>query len=810
MTPPATFALPAQAEGVRACLHCGTAFEGAGSFCCHGCHTVYDLLSSSGLGTYYDLKAKGYCFQPGQPVDWKEESYGFLDAQELRPRYVDDAREARFFVEGVHCVACLWLLERLPKLGAELSAARLDLAQSLLTVTLKEGASLAAVAGLIQRLGYRPHAIPVEGDTEELRRRDDRKTMLRLGVAGACAGNIMLMAISLYGGAGGSLATLFRWVSFGLFLPVAAFSAVPFYQSALGALRTRRINIDVPIVLAILLGAIVSAVNLARGSEHIYFDSLAALVFLLLGSRYYLKQVQARAARTSQLVQHFFVPIAHRMEGAALQDLPPERLRAGDRVKVLEGERIPADGRVLEGASFLNASWLTGEHRPVAIRPGDAVHAGSRNEGGPLVLEVELPVPESRLGQILQQLAKETRSPIIGLTDRVSRHFLAAVLAVSAGLFLWFLPSQPWEGLNRALSLLIVTCPCALALATPVTFSYALGRAYRRGFIVKDGEALEQLSGIDTVYFDKTGTLTHGERSVEAFLDLEGDPGRNRRLALGLESASRHAIARALRHHLLGTEPLVVEELREVVGKGVEGRLEGRAVALRALPDPDAVLTTIGLYEEDRLLARIALRDQARSEAREAVARLRELGCTVGLLSGDGEQVVRNLADEVGISPEDAGYGLSPEAKHAILAAAPRALMVGDGANDALALQKARVGVAMHGGMDLSLKAADVYLSQPDLRAVPDLVVLGRETQKVLRRDFALSLAYNFVGGGAALLGWINPLVAAIVMPLSSITVLLSSALSTREIRSRFKEGLRARSRGGVSLWRARSPKGAS
>lgn len=784
----ATLPLLAPSRPGADCAHCGTAFEGEGAFCCQGCSTVHTLLQAHGLGEYYAIKDGTYAFERAQPVVGRAESFAFLDAPDLRPLYVNDQAEARFYVEGIHCVACLWLLERLPRMAPGLGPCRLDVGQSLLTVQVPAQGQLSQVAALIQKLGYTPHAIQNDQDAEALQRREQKAMLLRLGVAGACAGNIMLMAVSLYGGAGGTLGGLFRWVSLGLFVPVAVYSAMPFYQSALGALRSRQLNIDVPIALAIVLGALVSTWNLVAGSAHIYFDSLAALVFLLLASRYYLREVQRRALRTSQLLQHFFAPIAHRLEGDAAQDVPPDQLRAGDRVEVRFSERLPADGRVVSGASQINAAWLTGESVPQDVRPGDPVFAGTINEGPAFVLEVAQPVGESRLGGILRQLEQEPRSSTLGMTDRISRHFLVGVVVLALGAFLAFLPTHPGEGLNRALSLLIVTCPCALALATPLTFSHGLARAYRKGYIVKSGDALERLSEIETVYLDKTGTLTRGEPSLAMWEDLSGDPARNRALAKGLEAQSLHPVARALRHALAEVAPASIEDPEEQVGRGVRGRVDGEVVELRALPGAQSGYTVLGLWEGGVLRARIHVQDALREDAAAAVRGLRSQGLRVGMLSGDAPGVVARVAAALGMVPEAAQAGLSPEEKLARLQGTSKALMVGDGANDALALQHAHVGVAMHGGMDLSLRVADVYLSRPHLGALEDLVVLGRETRRVLRRNFALSIAYNALGAVAALGGWINPLAAAVIMPLSSITVLLSSTWGTAALRRAFRE----------------------
>ncbi|MCM2323550.1 MAG: heavy metal translocating P-type ATPase metal-binding domain-containing protein, partial [Oligoflexia bacterium] len=562
------------------CLHCGRA--SGESFCCEGCEAVFAILHSRGLSEYYALKKTGGWLRQPLPAAVPGRSYTYLDDPAFLKLYAMSAPggglEMTFYAEGIHCVACVWLLEKLPELVKGLSSVRLDLGSSTALVRIPEGGSFAAAAREFERLGYRPH--PVRGEElEQHQKRENRQMLIRLGIAGACHGNLMLLAVSLYGGATGTLAKAFSWVSLALFLPVAIYSAVPFYRDAWVSLRTRRISIDVPIALGVVGGTLASTVNLFRGSSHIYFDSLSSLVFLLLGSRYLLKRAHENAFRSSKLL-HFLMPSSVRRRLAqteSYEQVGIEVIAPGDVVKVLPNEPIPVDGTVIAGRSTIHCALLTGESDPVGVGEGEIVHAGTVNQASVLEIRATGAGYATRLGRILKAIEEgaQRKAPIVTLTDAVARRFVGAVLVFAALAWLgtgWHLG---WEaGFERALALLIITCPCGLALATPLALSISIGKAARSGLLIKGADVLERLARVDKVFLDKTGTLTTGEFEVLEWSVAPGDERIAAHAAVALESRSNHPIAKAVVRHLIRSRQVrdadrlpAVEDFEETAGK---------------------------------------------------------------------------------------------------------------------------------------------------------------------------------------------------------------------------------------------------
>lgn len=718
-----------------------------------------------------------------------------------------------FYLEGVHCAACVWLTEKLPELVDQVQLARLNLGTSIATVTITSKGSFAAVADQLQKMGYRVHPVK-RGEKTDLLKKENRLLLIRLGTAGACAGNIMLLAVSLYGGASGLLAERFRWISFLLYLPVLLFSAVPFYRSAWSALTARTASIDIPVVFGILLGSAVSVINLATGHDEVYFDSLASLVFLLLSTRYLIRRIQQSAMQSSNLLSFLTPQRARRYSPVKgeFDSVPIDQIRPGDRLKILAGECIPVDGRVLMGTSSLNCALLSGESLPVRMTKGQIVFAGTMNLEAPLEIEVTQSGSKTRLGRILQSMEQilETRAPITLFTDRVSKIFVVAVLILSALTFLFLGFTQgggSWhEGVSRALAIAIVTCPCTFALATPLVLSLTLGRLARAGIVVKGPDVLERLTQVDSVFLDKTGTLTRGIPTVmkwrfaqSAASEGTTDQVEIKAAVLALESQSAHPIARALCQSLraegITTQVPHVTDFRETLGKGVQGSVGGDQYQVgRSTEDSSRTKSAprqgfeVLIQRNGKVVGEVRFGDELRPESAAALARLRTLGLELWILSGDHAASVRSVARALGICRKRCLSQMGPEEKNRVIRQHPRALMVGDGANDALALAGAHVSVAVHSGVEISLRAADIHLKTPGVQSIAALMVISRETLRVIRRNFAFSILYNGLAGAAALAGKIDPLFAAVLMPISALTVFLASMAGTRKMRSAFAE----------------------
>ena len=798
------------AERAVRCTHCGLDVPprlvrpaDPVQFCCHGCRTVYAVLVRLGQLDYYRIRAAD---APACPVPARMSGRGFEDfdhasflASHARET-PGGTRRADFFLEGVHCAACVWLVERVPAWTPGVLSVRLDLPRSRVEVEWDPAVTpLSAVARAFDALGYAPHAWRSD-DVGRLRRAEDRVLLTRLGVAAACAMNVMLVQAALYAGDADvmepGMRSFFQWVTLALTVPVMGYSARPFFQAAWAGLRRGVPHIDLPISLALAAAFAFSVGATVVGEGTVWFDSIAALVAALLGARY----LQARARRAAMeraeaLRGAAFVEFARRLDDGAPHEVPATELRPGDTVEVRSGELVPADGVVREGRSAVDAGVLTGEPAPLPVEPGATVLAGSTNQGARLVIEVVAAGEATRVGGLLRlvERASAERPPIVALTDRWSRWFVGAVLALAAVAMAVTWSESPAAAVARAIAMLVVTCPCALAMGTPIAVTIALSRAARRGIFIKNPDVLERMSGIRIAVLDKTGTLTTGRLAV-AHHDL--DAATAERVA-SLEAESVHPVATALRASFARTAS-PAQDVREVPGRGIAGRVDGVELRIgnRAFLADEGVETAGATARADALAARgltpllvavdgrlagvIGIGDTLRPEARAVVDDLRRRGWRPVLASGDAAAAVQFVAAELGIPARDAHGGMSPEDKLALVrelsaAAGRRVLMVGDGVNDAAALALADVGISVAGGLGPSLAASRVVLTRAGLEPLSELAEGAARTMGVIRRNLAISLAYNALGAAAALAGWITPLAAAVLMPLSSLAVILSS-----------------------------------
>ena len=808
-----------------ACAHCGLAVPDGmlrpgedDQFCCIGCRQVHALIKDWGYDQFYRIvDQQGGALAPARPSG---RGFEDLDDERARAGSTEEAGSGRcrtrLYLEGVHCAACVWLLEKLPEALPGVDSVRVNLASSVAEVTWSPGqVKLSAIGRALDRLGYTPH-VHRAGSVQEARRAEDRASLVKLGVAAAGAMNLMFLHGAIYAGEASGMAThyesFFRWVSFGIALPVLAFSARPFYQTALAGLRARMVHIDLPVAIALTVTFGASAWNTVRGSGPLYFDSLAMLVAALLGARQVQRAAQRAALeRADSLRGVAFIEYARRLEGdgplAPAVEVAVSALAPGDRVEVRSGELVPADGVVLAGRSSLDNAVLTGESAPVPVSEGDTVSAGATNLGGRLVVRVEAAGDETRVGALLAivQDALSRRPAVLQLTDLLARRFVQAllVLAVVAGAIAFPLGAQ--AAMERVVALLVVACPCALGLSVPLAVSVGLMRAARGGIFIKNPDALQRLRNVGTILLDKTGTLTEGRASVTQWSGEDA----SLELACALEAESSHAVAQAFRG-AFGRRVNVVREVsdaREVPGRGISGLVDGRAVSVGSRVHveesgarvPDAIaahadglvssgLSPVYVAVDGRVTGVGGVGDPIRQDARATIDALRALGIRVRILSGDDPRIVAQVARQLGIEPADALGGHTPEAKRDLVASLvatgtagpgkPAIVMVGDGVNDSAALALADVGVAVLGGKGASLVAADVVLTREGIAPLLDLLRGSDRVFGVIRRNLVFSLLYNVAGATLALLGLVGPLLAAVLMPASSLSVVLSSAFS--------------------------------
>ncbi len=554
---PAPAATPRAATG---CAHCGLGVpssrrrdEGP-EFCCGGCEQVYGLIQEWGYGQFY--RFAGQHGAPLEPARVSGRDFGELDDPRLLAELTDPMAQGRcrtrLYLEGVHCAACVWLVEKLPEAVPGVDSVRLNLGSAVAEVVWDPArVALSRIGQALDRLGYAPH-LHRAGRLQEARRREDRSALVKLGVAVACAMNLMFLHGALYAGEHSGMAspfeTYFRWVSLGVSLPVVLFSARPFFQAAVAGLRSRVVHMDLPVALALAVAFAASAWNTLRGSGPLWFDSLAMLVAALLGARQLQRSAQRAALERADCLRGVaFVEFARRLTGESLDspavEVDVHRLSPGDRVEVRSGELVPVDGVVLAGRSSLDNAVLTGESVPCPVAEGDAVSAGATNLGARIVVRVEAAGEKTRVGTLfaIVEEALARRPKVLERSDRLARWFVWGVLALSALTGLVWAPHGTAVALERVVALLVVACPCGIALSVPLALSVALTRAARAGIYVKNPDALQKLRRVSHVLLDKTGTLTEGRAALarwegsEASLDL----------ARALEEESAHAVAAA-------------------------------------------------------------------------------------------------------------------------------------------------------------------------------------------------------------------------------------------------------------------------
>lgn len=803
MATPATGAAAAHTEVL--CAHCGLAVpEGLvdsaveRQFCCTGCHTAFSILHEHGLDSYY-----GFAERREAPVRASGRSYEEFDHPAFAQLYVTRTpaglARTELYLEGVHCASCVWLVERIPLLQSGVLRAELDVRRSLAVVEWDlDVTPLSAIARALDVLGYPPH--PFRGVARaDMRKREDRAMLVRIGIAGAIAINVMLLALALYSGELDGMeakyTTFFRWMSFAVTVPAFVWPGRVFFTGAWASVRTKSLHMDLPIAIALAAGFVRGAINTITGEGPIYFDGLAILIFALLVGRFLQQRGQRMAADAAELL-HAIAPDTARVVDATdqIRDIPAAALLPGMTLDIRAGETFAADGVVVRGASSVNAALLTGESRPTSVAEGTMVYAGTLNVSAPLRVRVEEAGETSRIAKLLRQVEESARrrAPIVQLANRMAGIFTAVVLVAAAASFVIKTQLNAPAALDDAIALLIVTCPCALALATPLAITVAVGRAAGNGMLIKGGDALELLSKPGTLVLDKTGTITEGRTALASWVG----PEWVKPLVLALEEGSSHPLADGFRRAWPGLDTPVVERSQHVAGGGLEGVINDQVVRIgsprfaaegttrinatvaAALGAVDKTQTPVHVVVNGELVAIAGLGDRIRDDALRSLQQLRDRGWRTVMLSGDASDVVASVGQTLAFAAHDAIGAASPEDKLAFIERCKQqgtVVMVGDGVNDAAAIAAASVGIGVHGGAEACLATADIYLTRPGLGALVELTEGSRRTMTVIRRNIGVSIAYNVIGAGMAVLGMLTPLIAAVLMPASSITVVLGS-----------------------------------
>ena len=699
----------------------------------------------------------------------------------------------RLAIGNLRCGGCVSTIEKALQARADVAAARVNLTLRQLVVTLpRKDTDAAPIVAALAALGF--PAVPVDANAvsataigEEHGDAASKNLIRALAVAGFGAANIMVLSVGNWSGAEGATRSTFNFLSAAIALPVVAYSGRPFFGSAWRALQAGRVNMDVPIALAVVLTLVLSLVETIGDGAHVFFDAAVTLLFLLLAGRTldYLMRNRARSAITG-LARLAPRGASVRQPDGAFVWTPVDKVVPGALLAIGPGERVPVDCRVVEGISDIDRALVTGESDPVVVRVGDDLAAGTLNLTGVVAARALRPAADSFLSQIItmQGAAEISRGRYVRIADRAAQIYAPAVHIAAAATFIGWLVATDgdWRrSLCVAISVLIITCPCALGLAVPVAHVIAAGRLLRSGVLVKDGSALERLAEIDSAVFDKTGTLTTG---TPAIAPAPMDPAEVAGARM-LANASRHPVARAIARHLdcLPITIADVADVAEVPGQGVEARVDGRMARLGSAcwvgeiaHIPADMAGPVFGFANGRGVA-FDVSESLRPGAQQAVSALRDAGIDVAILSGDGPSRVDGVAAALAIG--EAVSDATPAAKMAWLEArrslGHHVLMVGDGLNDAPALAAAHVSMAPASASDAGRAVADFIILGDSLDAVPAAWQTAMATARIVRQNFIAAFGYNIIAVPLAVFGLVTPLIAAIAMSASSLLVIANA-----------------------------------
>ncbi|MCF5902425.1 heavy metal translocating P-type ATPase [Aeromonas veronii] len=786
------------------CFHCGEPVPANSGYsleikgivhpmCCPGCQAVAETIMECGLASYYDHRTA-----PGTKGDLVPEELAALthyDLAEVQQEFVTDSgtlREIQLTVEGLTCAACAWLIERhLMTLGG---LRYINVNTTTHRARIKwdpDQLSLSDILKGFAQIGYRAYPFQTH-QQEALYAKEVRSYMFRLALAGLGSMQVMMCAVALYMdlfiSVEDEFMVYFKWISLLLSTPIMIYSAQPFYVGAWRSLRQGHLSMDVSVSLALIGAFIASMWATVFNTGEVYYDSITMFVFFLLLGRFLELRARRKASESSSNLARLVPIMATRIDDEGEHEVAAKTLQVGDRVRVLAGATLPADGIIVEGQASLNESMLTGEQLPLLKQRGDQVYAGTINTDAPLQIRVSHRIEESRIAQImrLQDHALDDKPAIAQMADQLSRHFILVLLIIAAAVWTFWHFHQPDQAFWVTLAVLVATCPCALSLATPTALTSATANLTRNGILLRRGHVLDVLTKANRIVMDKTGTLTTGEISLTGTTTLaDVEEAHCLAIARAMEAQSEHPIARAFRLPVDSISVLPsTREITPVIGHGITALVDGvryrigsaRWLGLDPAQERGRGLA-IYLADEQQVLARFNLEDTLRPDARALIAAFKAAGLQTTVLTGDSSLQADEIARELGV--DELVKGVSPDGKLAYLktreAQGDISIMVGDGINDAPVLAGAHASFAMAGGTDLAKNSADAILLADDLSRLLEARVLAMRTRKIIIENFAWSIGYNLLVLPLAACGWLPPYLAAAGMSLSSLIVVTNS-----------------------------------
>lgn len=815
------------------CFHCGLPAQGSAAcmgdigaekyyFCCGGCLSVCQVIHESGLDSFYQrLKKRESTIAPPPDAPTDMDQYDLAEVQsEFIQSLADGTSKTQLMVEGIHCAACVWLIEKALMAMDGIIQAEVNLVHHRLALHWQpEKLALADVMRRLAALGYA--AVPFNLDNAEGHvRQQNRKLLFRLGFAGFGAMNMMWISIALYAGAfsgiSGEYRHFFHWISFAIATPVLLYSGGPILYAAWQGLRRGRLGMDLPIAIGAVITYTYSTWQTWIEGQHVYFDTVVTFLFVILIGRYLEALARRNASSATLRLLELQPRMATLITETGEERIAVRKLQLGDHLHIRPGDKIPADGLIIEGQSHVDESMLTGESKPIHKSTGCRLVAGTVNGESSLSIQVEKTGADTVLSRIIHlvESAQGSKAHIQDLADRIAPYFVGVTLSLACLTFLYWFSIDLDTALLAATAVLIITCPCALGLATPMAIAVSTGLAAKYGVLIRNGKALEKLSEVSHIVMDKTGTLTEGRMAVTQILFAD-DQNHVLQLAGSIERHDSHPIAKAICTTQESKELLFLatHDVQIIPGLGVQGSvqaahanyevlignkrfMQGRGVILTEehLNACDRIEKDMGIAvfiaADGKLLGLLQLEDKLRDGVHKLISHLAKSNISMTVLTGDSIAAANCLENKLAASMNMNIRVIAevlPEAKadevSRLQQQGEHVLMIGDGINDAPALAQADISIAMGTGTDVSMECSDIVLMGSELQNIPWALALGKRTLRTIRQNLTFSLGYNIILVPTAMMAWVTPIFAALAMPLSSLVVIGNAILIRRHMR---------------------------